>query len=64
MLRYDILIYASIIILTLLAFLVIGYWLGRKTIIDTPLIKTRFNPKDNDKEVEESEIMRCLHGDE
>ena len=59
MLRYDILIYAGIIVLTLLAFLVIGYWLGRKTVTDTPLFEKKFNPKDN-KDPEPDEIQRCL----
>jgi hypothetical protein len=63
MIRYDILIYAGIIVLTLLSFLVIGYWLGRKTVTDTPLIEKRFDPDDK-KEPEQSEIQRCLYGDE
>lgn len=63
MLRYDILIYAGIIVLILLSFLLIGYWIGRKTVTDIPLLEKRFNPKDN-LEPEESEIMRCLHDDD
>lgn len=42
-----------------LIFLCIGYWMGRKTITDTPLFEKRFNPKDN-KDPELDEVMRCL----
>jgi len=59
MIQYNILIYASLIILTLLLFLVIGYWMGRKTVTDTPLFEKKFNPKDN-KDPEPDEITRCL----
>lgn len=59
MIRYDILIYAGIIVLTLLISLLTGYLLGRKTVTDTPLFEKRFNPKDN-KEPEPDEVMRCL----
>ena len=59
MLQYNILIYAALIILTLLVFLLIGYLMGRKTVTETPLFEKRFNPKDN-KEPELDEVMRCL----
>lgn len=59
MIRYDILIYAGIIVLTLLISLLTGYLMGRKTVTDTPLFEKRFNPKDN-KELEPDEVMRCL----
>ena len=59
MLQYNILIYAVLIVLTLLVFLLTGYLMGRKTVTDTPLFEKKFNPKDN-KEPEPDEIMRCL----
>lgn len=62
MLQYNILIYAVLIILTLLVFLLTGYLMGRKTVTDTPLFEKKFNPKDN-KEPEPDEVMRCLKED-
>ena len=61
--HFGVLIYAGIIILTLFVFLCTGYWMGRKTVTDKPLIEKRFNPNDN-KEPEQDLIMECLHGDE
>lgn len=62
MTQYSILIYAGIIVLTLLVFLLTGYIMGRKTVTDTPLFEKRFNPKDN-KDPEPDEIQRCLKDD-
>ncbi len=62
MIQYNILIYAVLIILTLFVFLVTGYFMGRRTITDTPLFEKKFNPKDN-KEPEMDEIQRCLNED-
>ena len=57
------LILPTFFLLTAGIFVVLGYWMGRKTITDTPLIEKRFDPDDK-KEPEQSEIQRCLYGDE
>ena len=61
--NYEYLTLPAIFVATVLISIVIGYWMGRKTITDAPLIQKIFNPKD-DKEPEIDEIARCLQGDE
>lgn len=61
MIPFEILILPSSFLFVALFFVILGYAMGRKTITDTPLIKKRHNPRDN-KDPEQSEIMRCLGG--
>ena len=58
---YEYLILPAIFVVTVLISIVIGYWMGRKTVTDAPLITKSFNPK-SDKEPEIDEITRCLQG--
>ena len=61
--QFSELILPGVFVLTVLLSVLMGYWMGRKTITDAPLITKSFNPKD-DKEPEIDEITRCLQGDE
>jgi hypothetical protein len=61
--QFNVLILPGCFVLTALIFVAVGYWMGRKTVTDVPLIERKFNPKDG-KEPEQDEVMRCLHGNE
>ena len=58
---YEYLILPAIFVVTVLISIVIGYWMGRKTVTDAPLITKSFNPKEGKPEIDE--IARCLQGD-
>lgn len=58
----EYLILPGCFLLTALIFVSLGYYMGRKTITDKPLVEKQFNPKSKE-EPEESEIQRCLHKD-
>jgi len=59
---YTDLILPGAFLLTALIFVILGYWMGRRTLTDTAMIRASFNPKDG-KEPEQDEITRCLNGD-
>ena len=61
--QFEYLILPGLFVLISLVSVLFGYWMGRKTITDTPLIEKRFDPKDG-KEPEMDEITRCLVEDE
>ena len=64
MIQYSMLIIPGCFLLTALVFVVLGYYMGRKTITDAPLIQKSFDPKSGATEPEETEIMRCLRPEE
>jgi len=63
MIQYSMLIHAGCFLLTALIFVILGYYMGRKTMTNEPLLQKRFNPKVEKPEPEETEIMRCLKED-
>lgn len=57
--QLEMMILPGFFIATVIISIVIGYWMGRRTVTDVPLITTSFNPKDG-KDPEMDEITRCL----
>ena len=61
--QLEYLILPGVFVIVVLLSIAIGYYMGRKTVTDTPLIEKRFNPKDG-KDPEVDEITRCLQDEE